>query len=69
LLFLSKNSQISRPNAETQKDMLLGGLSDILFRAADGKEAFVCMIGPEMCFEPTSNFGNDGYTEKVDENY
>jgi hypothetical protein len=45
--------------------MVVGGLSEILFKAAEGGEVVVCMIGPENCFESNANYGIDGFTEKV----
>ena len=58
-------SQILKPNATTQEEMLVNALSEILFKAADGKDAFVCMLGSDNCFDSNSHFGIDGYTEKV----
>jgi hypothetical protein len=58
-------SQILRPTAAIQEEMIIGGLADILLRAGEGKEAVVCMLGPEDCFETNSNYGIDGFTERV----
>ena len=59
-------SGILKPNAKIQKEMLVNGLSEILLRASEGKEMFVLMQGPKACFEGNSNFGIDGFTEKVE---
>jgi hypothetical protein len=45
--------------------MIVGGLAEILFKAAEGGEVVVCMIGPENCFDSNANYGIDGFTEKV----
>jgi hypothetical protein len=57
-----------RPTAAIQEEMIIGGLADILLRAGEGKEAVVCMLGPEDCFEANSNYGIDGFTERVLDN-
>ena len=45
--------------------MFIGGLAEILTRAADGGPIYVCMLGREECFESNSGYGVDGFTEKV----
>ena len=62
---VTSSNQILRPNAAVQEDMFVGGLAEILFHAAEGDEAVVCMLGPEDCFESNANYGIDGFTEKV----
>jgi len=57
--------QILRPNSKGQQNMMIGGISEAIFKAADGKEAIFCMMAKKAGFEPSSNFGMDGYTEKV----
>jgi hypothetical protein len=54
-----------RPNAAVQQEMVIGGLAEILFKAAEGGEAVVCMLGSEDCFESNAHYGIDGFTEKV----
>lgn len=61
----SSSSQILKPNEKTQLDMVAGGLSDLLFRVAEGKEAVFCLPGHDSCFEPAAQYGIDGVTEKV----
>ena len=54
-----------RPNVAIQEEMLIGGLSDILFKASEGKESVVCMLGYKDAFDTDNNYRADGYTEKV----
>ena len=54
-----------RPNEKTQSEMLIGGLTELLLKVADGKEAVFALPGSENCFEPTAHYGIDGITEKV----
>ena len=56
---------ILRPNVAIQEEMLIGGLSDILFKASEGKESVVCMLGYKDAFDTDNNYRADGYTEKV----
>ena len=58
-------NQILRPNAEKQAEMFVGGLAEILTRAADGGPIYICMLGRETCFETNAGYGIDGFTEKV----
>jgi hypothetical protein len=52
-----------------QEEMLIGGLSDILFKASEGKESVVCMLGYKDAFDTDNNYRADGYTEKVRSNF
>lgn len=45
--------------------MIVGGLTDVLLRAADNRDVIFCLPGPENCFEPNAQFAIDGFTEKV----
>ena len=48
-----------------QEEMLVGALSEILFKAANGKDACVCMLGPNICLAANSHNGIEIFTEKV----
>ena len=54
-----------KPNEKAQTDMLVGGLTEILFRVSENTEAIVCLPGTDNCFEPSAHYGIDGVTEKV----
>ena len=54
-----------KPNEKNQTDMVVGGLTEILFRVSEGNEAIVCLPGTDNCFEPSAHYGIDGVTEKV----
>ncbi len=54
-----------RPNVAIQEEILIGALSDILFKASDGKDSVVCMLGYKDAFDTDNNYRADGYTEKV----
>ena len=59
-----------RPTEKAQNEMVIGGITELLIKVAEGKEAVLCLPGPENCFEPTAQYGIDGVTEKVRmENY
>ena len=45
--------------------MVVGGISEVLIKVAEGKEATLALPGPETCFEATGQYGIDGVTEKV----
>ena len=64
-LKLNFRSQLLKPNEKQQQEMMVGGISELLFKVAEGKEAVLCLPGPENCFEPTAQYGIDGVTEKV----
>jgi hypothetical protein len=46
-------------------DMVIGGISEVLHKVADGKESILCLPGPDPCFEATGQYGIDGVTEKL----
>ena len=54
-----------RPSAAIQGEMLIGGLSDILFKASEGKESVICMLGYKEAFDTDNCYRADGYTERV----
>jgi len=54
-----------KPNEKSQMEMLIGGLTDVLFRAAENNEAVFCLPGGENCFEANAQYGIDGFTEKA----
>ena len=45
--------------------MAVGGLTDLLMKIAEGKDAILALPGSENCFDPTAQYGIDGVTEKV----
>jgi len=45
--------------------MLIGGISDVIFKTAEGDDSMFCMLNTEANFEPNIHFGIDGFTEKV----
>ena len=45
--------------------MAVGGLTDLLMKIAEGKDAIFALPGSENCFDPTAQYGIDGVTEKV----
>lgn len=59
------SNQILRPNASDQLNMIIGGISEAIFKAAQGGEAIFCMMSMEANFEPNIHFGIDGFTERV----
>jgi len=46
-------------------EMVIGCLSEILLKTADGEKTFIAIPGPDICFEANPNYGIDGITEKV----
>ena len=54
-----------KPNDKAQVEMIVGGISELLTKIADGKEAILALPGPDTCFEATGQYGIDGVTEKV----
>ena len=53
----------------TQKNMLIEGITEMLFKASGGKDAVFCLTGDTACFEPPNSFLNDAITEKVSNKY
>eukprot|EP00095_Tigriopus_kingsejongensis_P007844 maker-scaffold62_size438377-snap-gene-1.5 protein:Tk07844 transcript:maker-scaffold62_size438377-snap-gene-1.5-mRNA-1 annotation:"predicted protein" len=58
-------AQLLKPGEKVQQEILVGSLSELLMKIADGKEAFFCLPGPDNCFQATAHFGIDGITEKL----
>ena len=48
-----------------QKEMVIEGILDVLFKASGGETAVFCLPGPKICFEPPSKYLSDQVTEKV----
>ena len=58
-----------KPNDKNQIEMIVGGLSEILCKVADGQDSILALPGPDTCFEATGQYGIDGVTEKVSDFY
>ena len=54
-----------KPTDKAQFEMVIGGISEVLHKVAEGKDCVLCLPGPETCFEATGQYGIDGVTEKV----
>ncbi len=54
-----------RPNAATQIDMVVNGLTEILLKASEGDQLVFAFPAEENCFEANAYYGMDGVTEKV----
>ena len=54
-----------KPAEKAQIEMVVGGISEVLVKVADGKECILALPGPDICFEATGQYGIDGVTEKV----
>ncbi len=54
-----------KPSKEVQVKMFIDGLVEVLFKAAGGKDAIVCLPGEKACFDPPAQFLNDNVTEKL----
>ena len=48
-----------------QKEMVIEGVLDVIFKAAGGENAIFCLPADKNCFEPTQRYLSDTITEKV----
>ena len=58
-------SQLLKPTDKAQSEMVIGGISEVLHKVAEGKDSVLALPGPDTCFEATGQYGIDGVTEKV----
>jgi len=58
-------AKILKCKEATQKNMLIEGITEMLFKASGGKDAVFCLTGDTACFEPPNSFLNDAITEKL----
>jgi len=58
-----------RPNAATQIEMVVNGLTEILLKAAEGEKLVFAFPAKENSFDPNAYYGIDGVTEKVSLNF
>merc|ERR1712025_181638 len=56
---------ILKPNEATQRDVLCGAISEILWKSGGGEGAVLAIPGQEAVFEPNAKFYIDGLTEKL----
>jgi len=53
------------PKARIQKEMVVEGVMDMIFKAAGGENAVFCLPAAKNCFEPSSRYLSDTITEKL----
>ena len=54
-----------QPKQRVQKEMIIEGVLDVIFKAAGGENGIFCIPGDKNCFEPTQRYLSDTITEKV----
>ena len=54
-----------QPKQRAQKEMIIEGVLDVIFKAAGGENGIFCIPGDKNCFEPTQRYLSDTITEKV----
>ena len=54
-----------QPKQKAQKEMIIEGVMDVIFKAAGGENAVFCLPGAKNCFEPSQRYLSDTITEKV----
>jgi len=54
-----------QPKQRAQKEMIIEGVLDVIFKAAGGENGIFCIPGDKNCFEPTQRYLSDTITEKL----